>query len=91
VLIINFGSSEQGHALGLLSQLRQAGLRAELYPDSAKMKKQMDYANKKGIPYVMLLGEEEIREGKVALKNMQTGSQERLEAADAILHISGQA
>jgi histidyl-tRNA synthetase len=91
VLIINFGSSEQAHALGLLSQLRQAGLKAEYYPDSAKMKKQLDYANKKGIPYVMLLGEEEIREGKVALKNMQTGSQERLGAADAILHISGQA
>lgn len=77
-LIINFGQTEQPHALNLLGHLRRAGVRAELYPDAAKMRKQLDYANKKGVPYVILLGEEEIQEEKLTLKDMRTGMQERI-------------
>lgn len=87
VLIINFGTAEQPHALKLLGQLRAAGIRAELYPDAAKMRKQMDYANKKGVPYVILLGEEEIKEEKLTLKNMHTGSQEKLSLQEALSFI----
>ena len=84
VLIINFGTAEQAHALKLLGKLRSAGVRAELYPDAAKMRKQMDYANKKGVPFVILLGEEEIEQDKLTLKNMQTGSQEKLNLQEAL-------
>jgi histidyl-tRNA synthetase len=84
VLIINFGEQEQPYALKLLSQLRAAGIRAELYPDGSKMRKQMDYANKKGIPYVMLLGTEEIQQAQVTVKNMQEGSQQRVGFEEAI-------
>ena len=84
VLIINFGVEEQAHALKLLAQLRQAGIRAELYPDNAKMRKQMDYANKKGVPFVMLLGTEEIQQEAVTLKDMQEGTQQRVGVEEAI-------
>ncbi|AHM59007.1 histidyl-tRNA ligase [Flammeovirgaceae bacterium 311] len=84
VLIINFGKEEQPHALQLLGQLRAANIRTELYPDSSKMRKQMDYANKKGIPYVILLGTEEIQQAQLTIKNMQEGSQQRLSLEEAI-------
>lgn len=89
VMIVNFGEQEQAYALKLLAQLRRANVRAELYPEGTKMRKQMDYANKKGIPYVILLGEEEIREGKLTLKDMQAGSQQQLAPEEAITMLSG--
>jgi histidyl-tRNA synthetase len=58
--------------------VRASGFRAEIYPDAAKMKKQMSYANAKQIPFVVLAGENEIHEGKVMLKNMETGEQQLL-------------
>ena len=76
VLFINFGERETAYCLPIINKVRKNGLRAELYPDAAKMKKQMSYANAKEIPYVVLAGESEIDAGKVTLKNMKTGEQQ---------------
>ncbi|MES2837744.1 MAG: histidine--tRNA ligase [Bacteroidota bacterium] len=76
VLIVNFGEKEADFGLGIVRKLREAGINAELYPDAAKMKKQMTYADDRKIPYVILLGEEEINSGQLAFKNMLTGIQE---------------
>lgn len=78
VLFVNFGEKEVQQLFPVLKKLREEGIAAELYPDSAKMKKQMTYANSRGIPYVALAGEEELREGVITLKEMDTGRQERL-------------
>ena len=75
VLFINFGERETTYCLPFVSQLRKAGIRTELFPDKAKMKKQMGYANAKHIPFVVLAGENEMNEGKLTLKDMQTGEQ----------------
>lgn len=75
VIFVNFGQAEEAYCLGLLAKLRKAGIRAEIYPDAAKMKKQMSYADAKKIPYVALVGANEIAEGKINLKNMTTGEQ----------------
>ena len=75
VLFINFGDKETAYCLPIVAKARQNDIRTEIYPDSAKMKKQMSYANAKGIPFVALTGENEISEGKVMLKNMATGEQ----------------
>ena len=64
--------------------LRRAGISAELYPDSAKMKKQMNYANDRQIPYVAIVGAEEVQNGIIALKNMATGEQQTLTVAQVI-------
>lgn len=78
VLLVNFGSKEEAHALSLLQEIRRRGINAEIYPEQAKMKKQMGYADKKGIPFVILAGENEIQAGVVSLKNMKTGNQENI-------------
>ena len=75
LLFINFGEKEAAFSMGILAQVRTQGIRAELYPDSCKMKKQMGYANSNGIPFVALAGENEMNAGKVTLKNMETGEQ----------------
>lgn len=75
LLFINFGEKESAYCLPVLRQCREAGIRTEIYPDSVKMKKQMAYANAKQVPYVALVGESEIAEGKLTLKNMATGEQ----------------
>lgn len=75
LLFINFGEKETEYCLPILAQARQQGIRAEIYPDKAKMKKQMSYANAKCIPFVALAGENEIAAGKLTLKNMLTGEQ----------------
>ena len=75
LLFVNFGDKEAAYCLPVLSQARDAGIRAEIYPDSAKMKKQMSYANDKNIPFVAIVGENEMNEGKLTLKNMTTGEQ----------------
>ena len=84
VLFINFGEKETAYCLPILSQVRQAGIRAEIYPDSTKMKKQMSYANAKQIPYVVLAGDNEMAAGKVTLKNMESGEQQLLTAEELI-------
>ncbi len=80
LLFVNFGEAEAAYALPALAACRQAGIRAEIYPDAAKMKKQMQYANARAIPYVALAGETEMADGVFTLKNMQTGEQSLLKA-----------
>lgn len=75
VLFVNFGEAETAYVLPILAKVRAAGISAEIYPDSAKMKKQMSYANAKAVPFVAIVGENEMQEGKVTLKNMATGEQ----------------
>ncbi|MBR2959433.1 MAG: histidine--tRNA ligase [Bacteroidales bacterium] len=78
VMFINFGPAEQAACIGIAARLRDAGISTLIYPDSAKMKKQMDFANRKAVPYVAFVGESEMRDGTVTLKNMQDGTQETL-------------
>ena len=66
---------EAAYCLPILAKVREAGVRAEIYPDASKMKKQMGYANDKQIPFVAIVGENEMNEGKLTLKNMTTGEQ----------------
>ncbi|MCR4915604.1 MAG: histidine--tRNA ligase [Prevotella sp.] len=75
VLFINFGQKEAAYCMSALAQVRQAGIRAELFPDASKMKKQMSYANAKQIPYVVLAGDNEMAQGKLTLKDMATSDQ----------------
>ncbi len=84
LLFINFGDAETAYSMPIVAKARQAGIRTELYPDKAKMKKQMAYANAKNIPYVALVGENEMKEGKVTVKNMATGMQEMV-TTDALI------
>ena len=78
LLFVNFGQAETDFCLPILAKVRAAGISAEIYPDSTKMKKQMSYANAKQIPFVAIVGESEMAEGKVNLKNMTTGEQQML-------------
>jgi histidyl-tRNA synthetase len=78
VMFVNFGKEEEKYCLKLLHQVRAAGINAEIYPDSAKMKKQMSYADAKKIPFVVLVGSEEMKTGALTLKNMETGDQEKI-------------
>lgn len=78
VLFINFGEKETAYSLPIIAGLRAQGIRCEIYPDASKMKKQMQYANQKAIPFVAMTGETEMAEGKVMLKNMTTGEQKLL-------------
>jgi len=87
VMLVNFGEKEATYSLSILQQLQKSGVKSELYPDSAKMKKQMKYADQKGIKYVLLIGEEEMKSGIYSLKDMKTGEQIKgnLEEVIAIL------
>ncbi|RRD77831.1 histidine--tRNA ligase [Tannerella forsythia] len=76
VMFVHFGEKEAAYLLPVMAQVRAAGIRAELYPEAAKMKKQMGYADAKKIPFVALVGENEMAEGTINLKNMQSGEQE---------------
>jgi histidyl-tRNA synthetase len=89
LLFVNFGEKEAAFALSLLGKVRAAGISAEIYPDSAKMKKQMSYANSKQIPFVAIIGETELAEGKAMLKDMTTGEQNLLSAEELIAAIKG--
>ena len=87
VLFINFGEKETAYCLPIVAKVRQAGIRAEIFPDSTKMKKQMSYANAKQIPFVVLAGDNEMAAGKVTLKNMETGEQTLVSADELIAAI----
>ena len=86
LLFINFGEKETEYCLPVVSKARKAGIRTEMFPDKSKMKKQMNYANAKGIPFVVLAGENEINEGKFTLKDMNSGEQ-KLVSADELIDI----
>ena len=75
VMFVNFGKEEEKYCLKLLKKIRESGISSELYPDSAKMKKQMKYANNKNIPYVILVGENEMKNNLLTVKDMQSGEQ----------------
>ena len=84
VMFVNFGEKEEAHILPLLSQLRSKGISSEIYPDEAKMKKQMTYANNTNAHFVAMVGENEMTENKITLKNMQTGEQQTVSLEKAI-------
>ena len=84
LLFINFGDKETAYCLPAVAKARAAGIRTEIFPDSSKMKKQMSYANAKQIPYVVLAGENEMAEGKLTLKNMQSGEQQLVNIEELI-------
>lgn len=85
ILFVNFGHTEEMHCMKLLKQLRESGINAELYPETgAKMKKQMGYADKKAIPFVALVGEAEISNGTIAVKNMESGEQTNMTITELI-------
>ena len=88
VLFINFGEKETDYSLPIISQLRGQGIRCEIYPDASKMKKQMQYANQKGIPFVAMTGETEMQAGKVMLKNMTSGEQKLVSPEDIATSIN---
>jgi histidyl-tRNA synthetase len=89
LLFINFGEKETAYCLPIAAAARKAGIRTEVYPDKAKMKKQMSYANAKGIAYVALAGDDEIAQGKITLKNMATGEQKLVTAEEMVKEILG--
>ena len=89
LLFINFGAAEAAHCLRLAAQARLAGIATEVYPDSVKMKKQMSYANAHNVPFVALVGEKEMAEGRITLKNMTTGEQQSLTIEEAVKAIKG--
>lgn len=84
VLIVTFDKENIRYAMPLLRSLRNATIKAEMYPEPAKMKKQMEYADKRNIPYVLLIGTDEMQSGLLTLKNMQTGAQEKLSINEVI-------
>ena len=89
LLFVNFGEAEAAYVLPVLAQVRAAGIRAEIYPDAAKMKKQMSYANAKMVPFVAIVGENEMKEGKVMLKNMTSGEQSLVTLEELVAAING--
>ncbi|KAA0993156.1 histidine--tRNA ligase [Dyadobacter aurulentus] len=84
VMISNFDEAAFTFGLAILPKLRRAGINAEIYPDSVKLKKQLDYADRKSIPYVILIGSDEMQSGQLTLKNMKTGEQQKLQSGEII-------
>ena len=84
VLILNFGDKEERYALTALQEIRKAGIVAEIFPDKAKIGKQMTFANNKGIPFVVMAGEDEIKDNVLTLKNMESGEQQKLTIGEII-------
>jgi len=84
VFFVNFGKTEEAYCLPILAKLRNAGVNAEIYPQAAKMKKQMKYANGKAIPFVAIIGEDEMQKGELMLKNMENGEQKSITSEDLL-------
>ena len=85
IMFVNFGQQETAYCMKLLKQLRDAGINAEIYPTPAKIKKQMNYADKKGVQYVVLVGEDEMVSGNLTVKNMSEGTQQSLAIEDLLV------
>ena len=83
-MFVNFGEKEVEHLLPVISKIRAAGIRTEIFPEAGKMKKQMGYADAKKIPYVALVGENEMAENRINLKNMSTGEQKPITTEELI-------
>ena len=88
VLFVNFGAKEAAYSLGVISQLRKNNISAELYPEAGKMKKQMGYANSHNIPYVAIIGESEMENNLIALKDMNSGEQKQVTSEELISLLS---
>ena len=88
VLFVNFGEKEAAHSLGIIAQLRKNNISAELYPECGKMKKQMGYANSHNIPYVAIIGESEMENNLIALKDMNNGEQKQVTTEELISILS---
>lgn len=88
VLFVNFGEVESEFCLSLVKKLRDNNINSELYPSAEKIKKQMNYANNKGVQYVIMVGEDEMKSGKLSIKNMQTGVQEKMNISELIKILS---
>ena len=88
IMFVNFGEKEEMHCLSLLAEIRKSEIRAELFPDKVKIKKQMNYANQKNVEYVALVGEDEMKNGLITLKNMKTGDQELITLEELIEKLS---
>ena len=84
VLLVALDGESERYALAVLSKLRRNGVACELYPDRGKLKKPLNYANKKGVPMVVLIGPDEISSGKLTVKHMAEGTQEQLSVDDLI-------
>ena len=84
VLFVNFGGEEERASLALLRQLRDEGIAAEIYPEAGKMKKQMEYANRRSVPYVAIVGSDELASGTATLKDMRTGEQSKVPFAELV-------
>ena len=84
---MNLGKDEARAAMRLLAAVRRAGISAEIYPDGGKMKKQLEYADRRSIPYVAIIGSEELAEGVVTVKNMRSGEQSRVAAGELVEHV----
>lgn len=89
LLFINFGDAEAAYSMPIVAEARANGIRTEMFPDSVKMKKQMNYANANGIPFVALAGDDEIKNGVVTLKNMETGEQKQVSVAELLEIVKG--
>ncbi len=87
VLCVNFGDESNDALFPIITKLRQEGIRVELYPDEAKMKKQLSYANNHSIPFVVLLGEDELKNGSVTIKDMELGEQTTLKQNELITYL----
>jgi len=88
VLVLNFGAEETKYALGILEELHRANVRSEYYPDAAKLKKQMSYADAKKIPYIIIAGEDEIMNSNITIKNMSSGEQKTILLTDLEVFIN---
>ncbi len=77
-MFVNFGAEEEKYCVKLAAELRNQGIKTEVYPESSKMKKQMSYANAKNIPYVLLIGSQEMESGELTLKNLDSGEQTKV-------------
>jgi len=86
ILFVNFGEAEEKYCMKLVKQLRDDGINSELYPDQSKMKKQLSYADDKKIPFVAMVGSEEMKSGEISIKNMSTGEQSKV-TLSALLRI----
>ena len=84
-MFVNFGVNEASYCMNLLKKLRDSGVNSEIYPTAAKMKKQMNYANKKGVHYVVLVGEDEMTSGTLTVKNMRDGTQKNMKIQELLL------
>ena len=90
ILFLNFGEAEEKHCLALAEKLRSAGFRTEIYPEQAKINKQMKYADQRKVEYVVFIGEKEMESGKLSVKDMKSGNQEDLTLDDLISRLKSQ-